>query len=185
MLFLGRDCQHDSHVFPEGMITCFIPETTTNILPPCSFAVSFDPRWTWSKKGAYGLGLTFPCIRLSIRRHISDMFGLILFKHGTSTVCTGWCTRAPHFMLWSHERWPTGKLVAILVGKPPVLNTSSTVSQTCIHRHCSTFLSYLYREASFMKMKNINSDETTRFNFTPTTFTNNLQKLITAFSTEL
>ena len=142
------------------------------------WAAIICPRWTWSKMGAYRLGLIFPCVRLSIRRHISDMFGLILFKHGTSTVCTGRCTRAPHFMLWSHERWPTGKLVAILVGKPPVLNTSSTVSQTCIHRHCSTFLSYLYREASFMKMKNINSDETTRFNFTPTTFTNNLQKLI-------
>ena len=74
----------------------------------------FCPLWKW---GLVDWVSFFLCVCQSIRSHMSDMYGPILFKLDTSTECTGWRTRAPHFVLWSDERWPTGRLAAILVGK--------------------------------------------------------------------
>ena len=50
----------------------------------------------------------------------------------------------PHFILRSVQRWPTGRLVTILVVKKnPVLNTSSTIYRTCIYRCCSNLANRL------------------------------------------
>ena len=63
-----------------------------------------------------------------------------------------WHTHAPHFILWSDQRWLTGKLTTILVVKKknPVLNKSLTISITDL---VPLFLPYLHHEASFMKIK--------------------------------
>ena len=49
-----------------------------------------------------------------VPNHFSDLHGPILFKLGTSTVHDG--IHVPFTLFCNLIRWPTGRLVAILVG---------------------------------------------------------------------
>ena len=74
-------------------------------------------------------------VHLSIRSHILDMYGPILFKLGKKTIRN---TYAHHFVSWCNARWPNSGHFSC---KNPMLNTSSTISRTCIYRCCSNLAS--------------------------------------------
>ena len=83
--------------------------------------------WIWSR-------FSCPSVPACVRDHISDLYGPILFIFGKKTTHYGIHIYARNFFF--RYQIPVGQLAAILLVKNRMLNTSSTISRTCIHRCC-------------------------------------------------